>query len=1095
MSLNTNNIQQLYVAYFGRPADFTGLNYWEGVVAAQGGSTTAVSAAFAASAEYTATFAGLSNDQIVNTIYNNLFHRDAEVAGLTYWSNLLTAGRINISNVVTQVAGGAQGTDSTALAQKVAASVAFTAALDTTAEILSYNGATAVAIAKTWLAGIYDVATETAAVATAALNATIASLPVGGAPGTTYTLTTGVDNFVGTANNDTFNAVGNTTTGATFSPLDSINGGTGSNDTLNWSYTGAVIKGTPGGATVTGVEIANVTSDNTITLDTTSGWTGLTSLLTTNSGAAQTITVAATTDVTALDATPGATVVTIDGGKNISATVTGGVTGDNIVIGATTAAVGTVTVSSADALAGVVTGGTIAVTGGTVDTITSKVTNSTSGAGSDSIIGGVTVTGTSNTTTVSVTESPVVVGAAAVVDAANSTSAKAATFGVTASTVDIADANAANSSTATTASKAGTIATVSLNNYGVAKISSAALNSLTLAGTGASVATLEAGSTAATNTVLALNLNGGTHGSLTDSSAQFKTINAVLTANTTITTLADTALTTLAISGTGVLKSTTIPGTLTSVTVKDAAGFSGSLVGTGVTSFTAANTTANNTVTLTSTTQSYTGGSGVDTVTIAADATKVITAGTGTSDKLILTSAQATYTLANTGANVTGFDILDVNAAGALGTYNLANFATGITSLEVGASTTTSASFSHVTAGTALQIDSTGATIGYATSDTNGVDDSVAVTLAASAATGIGLTVASLTLTDANAVGIGTVSIAANAPVYQGLSTITSLVDSGLKVLNITGTGSLSITGANTGSTSLTISDNGSGSSLTADGIVTLTAAANLLGSISYSGTHAFTIGTLADTVANATITNANTGSTGVLTIGAFTDASLTNLTLNGSVALTGTFANAAAVTISGATDNQASSITAVGAGVRTITLGNGGNTVVTGSGNDVITLGTGANTVTGAAGGDTITFGTHTGIDTVLYSATGQSILGSVTSGTTALTAANGADIYTGLHAGDSVSLAALTANAFTAGALGTSINGATGGTIEIVTGDWVSGTGVFTTNATGHDSIIQYNNLGTGGAVTGTQETIVLVGFVNTASTTTNDGVITLS
>ena len=87
MSSNTNNIQQLYVAYFGRPADATGLAYWETVVAAQDGSTTAVSAAFAASAEYTATFAGLSNDQIVNTIYNNLFHRDAEVAGLTYWSN------------------------------------------------------------------------------------------------------------------------------------------------------------------------------------------------------------------------------------------------------------------------------------------------------------------------------------------------------------------------------------------------------------------------------------------------------------------------------------------------------------------------------------------------------------------------------------------------------------------------------------------------------------------------------------------------------------------------------------------------------------------------------------------------------------------------------------------------------------------------------------------------------------------------------------------------------------------------------------------------------------------------------------------------
>ncbi len=243
MSSNTNNIQQLYVAYFGRPADATGLAYWETVVAAQDGSTTAVSAAFAASAEYTATFAGLSNDQIVNTIYNNLFHRDAEVAGLTYWSNLLTAGRINISNAVTQVAGGAQGTDSTALAQKVAASVAFTAALDTTAEILSYNGTAAVAVAKAWLAGIYDVATETAAVATAALNATVASLATA-ITGQTYTLTTSADNISASNANNVINGLvdfaAGTAPGAlsTYNTADVIHAGTGTN-TLNLTLSNA----------------------------------------------------------------------------------------------------------------------------------------------------------------------------------------------------------------------------------------------------------------------------------------------------------------------------------------------------------------------------------------------------------------------------------------------------------------------------------------------------------------------------------------------------------------------------------------------------------------------------------------------------------------------------------------------------------------------------------------------------------------------------------------------------------------------------------------------------------------------------------------
>ena len=226
MSSNTNNIQQLYVAYFSRPADATGLAYWETVVAAQNGSTTAVSAAFAASAEYTAAYAGLSNDQIVNTVYTNLFGHSADVAGLTYWSNLLTGGKITISNVVTQIAAGALTTDATALTQKVAASVAFTVALDTTAEILGYSGTGAIAAAKAWLAGVTDATTEAAALTT--LNATIASLATI-ASGQTYTLTTGLDNIVGTSGSDTI--IGDFTATSLFNLADQINGGSG-NDTL-----------------------------------------------------------------------------------------------------------------------------------------------------------------------------------------------------------------------------------------------------------------------------------------------------------------------------------------------------------------------------------------------------------------------------------------------------------------------------------------------------------------------------------------------------------------------------------------------------------------------------------------------------------------------------------------------------------------------------------------------------------------------------------------------------------------------------------------------------------------------------------------------
>lgn len=61
-------IQQLYVAYFNRPADPGGLAHWQTVIEAQGGSLAIVTAAFASSDEYKKTFAGMNTPQIVNTV-------------------------------------------------------------------------------------------------------------------------------------------------------------------------------------------------------------------------------------------------------------------------------------------------------------------------------------------------------------------------------------------------------------------------------------------------------------------------------------------------------------------------------------------------------------------------------------------------------------------------------------------------------------------------------------------------------------------------------------------------------------------------------------------------------------------------------------------------------------------------------------------------------------------------------------------------------------------------------------------------------------------------------------------------------------------
>ncbi len=242
MATYTEAVQKLYVAYFSRPADAAGLTYWENVVAKANGNTAAVSAAFAASQEYKDTFAGKSAYQIIDTIYMNLFGRAAESAALTFWGQGLLNGNFTIDNAVTAIAAGAQGTDLVAYNSKVAAATAFTAALDTSAEMIGYTGTAANTAAKTWLAGIKDEATLKAAIEPAALNGTVGTVTNPPIVGQTYNLTQGLDTLVGTSANDTFNAYSfNTTTGGeaiTLNMADSIDGGAG-NDTLNIDVTAA----------------------------------------------------------------------------------------------------------------------------------------------------------------------------------------------------------------------------------------------------------------------------------------------------------------------------------------------------------------------------------------------------------------------------------------------------------------------------------------------------------------------------------------------------------------------------------------------------------------------------------------------------------------------------------------------------------------------------------------------------------------------------------------------------------------------------------------------------------------------------------------
>ncbi len=191
-----NDIQKLYVAYFNRPADPAGLAFWETAVEAAGGSTAAVSAAFAGSDEYKTAYANKTNAQIVDAIYQNLFGRPAEDAGKAYWADLLDKGTVTIDAAVTTIAGSAQGSDMTAYNNKVTAAAAFTAAVDTDAEKAGYTGDAANKVAKAFLSGVTDSASLQVATAPAALNTSVAATVAAGTPFTVA----GALNTLNTAN-------------------------------------------------------------------------------------------------------------------------------------------------------------------------------------------------------------------------------------------------------------------------------------------------------------------------------------------------------------------------------------------------------------------------------------------------------------------------------------------------------------------------------------------------------------------------------------------------------------------------------------------------------------------------------------------------------------------------------------------------------------------------------------------------------------------------------------------------------------------------------------------------------------------------------
>ena len=93
---STSFLQQAYLAYFGRPADAAGLLTFANA------SEASVIASFSASAESQQFFGSMDTFKQINTIYKNLFNREAEPAGLNHWAGKIISGEVTLAAAAMQ---------------------------------------------------------------------------------------------------------------------------------------------------------------------------------------------------------------------------------------------------------------------------------------------------------------------------------------------------------------------------------------------------------------------------------------------------------------------------------------------------------------------------------------------------------------------------------------------------------------------------------------------------------------------------------------------------------------------------------------------------------------------------------------------------------------------------------------------------------------------------------------------------------------------------------------------------------------------------------------------------------------------------------
>lgn len=261
-----DQVESLYVGYFGRAGDPSGTQSWTQAVSTGKVTISSVAALFATSPEAQGKYPYLAAPQVadptqfVGQVYQNLFNRIPDQAGLTFWVNYLNQNKGNptaVGTFISTVISSAQGVDGATITNKVRVATDFTQQITDAGTTF---GAQTSAQSTTEIKAVND----TEASVTAAKDATKVYIAQAPGPEQTFTMTIG-ETLTSADTNANFKA-----------PLEVVPGFTVPQQTLQ-SGDSALATGT--GATLTatlqggGNQVTNVTISGipTVSLTDTNG--------------------------------------------------------------------------------------------------------------------------------------------------------------------------------------------------------------------------------------------------------------------------------------------------------------------------------------------------------------------------------------------------------------------------------------------------------------------------------------------------------------------------------------------------------------------------------------------------------------------------------------------------------------------------------------------------------------------------------------------------------------------------------------------------------------------------------------------------------